>query len=774
MRLTDHKEMGNIQNIAPAISPNGDKIAFMSDKKGYADIYLMDVQDGEIIKRLVRGQRKASLEELKWLAPGISWSPDSENIVFAAKSGEHDALVVVNAESGKQHFYTMESLKGVFSAAFHPHDENIITFSGHNGEQSDIYIYDREKDSLTNLTHDTRADENPHWSPDGNYIVYASESLKSEAARVKRHPYQLDIYKVDIESREKTALTQTDYDENYPYVDPLGRGIVYTSDKNGVFNIYIDAPGRDPYPITNAVGGVFHLNLDRSGETLIFCAFKEMGWDIFRMNHPFEADEKELQPTRYRKATEEMPDDAAEERLAAKRRETESSGLREKEEEDVQFVKDDKSVSRHSEYTDYVFVPEYSRTYESPDTQEVALDSSKIIDESGSYVDKPYKTKFSLDLVDNQFGYSTFYGVQGQATFMFSDVMGDHQIYIGTDLYIDLKNSDYALAYYFRRYRPNFGLVLMNQSDNYATYIPGETSETNPYGFFVTRYTKRNLFFITEYPINRHYRFEFNHAYYYVKRDLLDDPEIAAQYDEDIHEYQAELAFVKDNTIFSYTAPMDGSRYRLSLRLSPKLTPETPKFYTAKLDYRKYYKISDDYHLAFRFHGGASFGPDAQTFLLGGLENWINYTYNPNAPILGGSGESFSQELNMYYLSEYIMPVRGTRLFETWGNKFMLFNAELRFPFIEYAKFGLPPVSFFQIRGVLFADVGTAWTRDLQLLENDKWWPVGNPWNDMIGSVGGGIRVYLGFALLRIDLAWEYNGQEFSRPRWLWSLGGDL
>ncbi|MDZ7797554.1 MAG: hypothetical protein U5N56_11175 [Candidatus Marinimicrobia bacterium] len=76
----------------------------------------------------------------------------------------------------------MDSLKGVFSAAFHPHDENIITFSGHNGEQSDIYTYHRGKDILTNLTRDTRADENPHWSPDGNYIVYARESLKSEAA----------------------------------------------------------------------------------------------------------------------------------------------------------------------------------------------------------------------------------------------------------------------------------------------------------------------------------------------------------------------------------------------------------------------------------------------------------------------------------------------------------------------------------------------------------------------------------------------------------------
>jgi outer membrane translocation and assembly module TamA len=53
-------------------------------------------------------------------------------------------------------------------------------------------------------------------------------------------------------------------------------------------------------------------------------------------------------------------------------------------------------------------------------------------------------------------------------------------------------------------------------------------------------------------------------------------------------------------------------------------------------------------------------------------------------------------------------------------------------------------------------------------------WMIGYTWEDMIGSVGVGIRVYLGFALLRIDCAWEYNGDGFSSPRWLWSLGGDL
>ncbi|MDZ7821235.1 MAG: hypothetical protein U5N26_05150 [Candidatus Marinimicrobia bacterium] len=165
VRLTDHEEMRNTQNIAPAISPDGAKIAFMSDKKGYADIFLMDVQEGSIIRQLVRGQRKASLEELKWLAPGISWSPDSKSIVFAAKSGRHDALVIVDVESGKQQFYHMDELEGVFSAAFHPRNGDVIAFSGHNGEQSDIYIYHVGTDSLVNITKDTPADENPTVDP---------------------------------------------------------------------------------------------------------------------------------------------------------------------------------------------------------------------------------------------------------------------------------------------------------------------------------------------------------------------------------------------------------------------------------------------------------------------------------------------------------------------------------------------------------------------------------------------------------------------------------
>ena len=41
--LTDHKEDRSYLNISPALSPNGDKIAFLSNRGGKQDIYVMDI-----------------------------------------------------------------------------------------------------------------------------------------------------------------------------------------------------------------------------------------------------------------------------------------------------------------------------------------------------------------------------------------------------------------------------------------------------------------------------------------------------------------------------------------------------------------------------------------------------------------------------------------------------------------------------------------------------------------------------------------------------------
>ncbi len=96
-RLTDHKKDRNFVNTSPALSPKGDKIAFLSDRSDYFDVYLMSAVDGQILAKLVSGQKTANLEELHWLkGPNIrnsspSARPLSQAATCGARSGRRTA-----------------------------------------------------------------------------------------------------------------------------------------------------------------------------------------------------------------------------------------------------------------------------------------------------------------------------------------------------------------------------------------------------------------------------------------------------------------------------------------------------------------------------------------------------------------------------------------------------------------------------------------------------------------------------------------------------------
>ena len=137
IRLTDHKKKKNYYNIAPAISPDGSKIAILEDKSGFANITLIDAIDGKYIKRLVKGNRSIDFEELKWLQPGISWSPDNKRIVIAAKAGSKDALYLIDADKPNKREKLTFDLDGIFSASWSP-DGNLLAYI----ESDKISVFD--------------------------------------------------------------------------------------------------------------------------------------------------------------------------------------------------------------------------------------------------------------------------------------------------------------------------------------------------------------------------------------------------------------------------------------------------------------------------------------------------------------------------------------------------------------------------------------------------------------------------------------------------------
>ena len=195
-KLTDHKKVNNFYNVSPALSPDGSMVALLSDQTGYFDIHILDAMTGKRIKKLVKGNRSVDFEELKWLQPGLSWSPDNEKIVVAAKAGKGDVLHIIDVKTRKTEKYELD-MDGVFSAAWSPRG-NEIAFVGQAGESSDIYIFNMDTESSRKITDDIFSDSYPSWKPDGSQIVFVSDRGDHVEGEFGGLMYEHDYSQTDI------------------------------------------------------------------------------------------------------------------------------------------------------------------------------------------------------------------------------------------------------------------------------------------------------------------------------------------------------------------------------------------------------------------------------------------------------------------------------------------------------------------------------------------------------------------------------------------------
>jgi outer membrane protein assembly factor BamA len=264
------------------------------------------------------------------------------------------------------------------------------------------------------------------------------------------------------------------------------------------------------------------------------------------------------------------------------------------------------------------------------------------------------------------------------------------------------------------------------------------------------------------YPISKFNRIEGALSFNRLTKENMDVP---TQPMEKLDYLMPIASYVHDNTLFGYTAPIKGTRYNISILGTPKIGVGGISFFSAIVDYRTYFKIADDYNFVLRLNAGASVGKNPQLFYIGGTESWINYTFqNDTLPI---------ESIDNFAFATPVMPLRGYNYDYRSGTKFALMNAEFRFPLFRYLIFGLLPLGFQNIQGVLFTDVGTVWTNNnsLQFFQER----FGNTvTKDLLISMGVGTRIFFLYFPLKFDVAWKYNFERFSRPEFLISLGADF
>ncbi len=220
LRLTDEETNA----ISPAWSPDGARIAFVSDRDGNFDIWVMD-SDGSDPVNLTHNPAQD-----RWPA----WSPDGEWIAFASvRDSPYWELYTMRADGSDVQRVTWWETASDVAPAWSP-DGKWLAFASRRDENWEIYVVARDGGNLVRLTVDPADDTNPTWSPDGSTIAF--ESTRTGYA---------DIFAMPVEGDDRqnlVNLTNTPFSSDHgPTWSPDGGRIAFYSDRDGGWDIFVMA-----------------------------------------------------------------------------------------------------------------------------------------------------------------------------------------------------------------------------------------------------------------------------------------------------------------------------------------------------------------------------------------------------------------------------------------------------------------------------------------------------------------------------------------------------
>jgi len=145
-------------------SPDGSRVAFISDATGEDEIWVA-AQDGSgEPKQVTRGGDRMLF--------GLTWAPDGERIAFNDKSNR---LRVVEVESGVVTEVARDKGSPIGDATWSP-DGAWLAFSlSEETGMSSIHVWDAKSGELHRVTGELWNEHEPVWDPAGKYLYYLSE-----------------------------------------------------------------------------------------------------------------------------------------------------------------------------------------------------------------------------------------------------------------------------------------------------------------------------------------------------------------------------------------------------------------------------------------------------------------------------------------------------------------------------------------------------------------------------------------------------------------------
>ncbi len=145
-------------------SPDGSKIAFISDMTGEEQVYLIDQMGEEKPIQLT-----TQFDCMLW---PLEWAPDGKRIAVTDKDGK---LYVITVEDKKVAEIADNDFGELLDYAWSP-GGGYIAFSMQDwNNNSSIYIWSVADNEVRRITGGDFSEYNPSWDPEGNYLFYLSD-----------------------------------------------------------------------------------------------------------------------------------------------------------------------------------------------------------------------------------------------------------------------------------------------------------------------------------------------------------------------------------------------------------------------------------------------------------------------------------------------------------------------------------------------------------------------------------------------------------------------
>lgn len=230
-RITQNRSL----NIAPSWGPDGRSLAYASYASQYPDVYVATL-DGRPVTRPATGT-----ESVHNTLPAIS--PDGTRIAFTSNrggSGGYYDIWVVDRNGANARNLTPGTARSTEGAPTWSPSGNQIAFTSDRTGTNQIYVMNADGTFVDRMTSDQQADR-PSWSR-LNFIVYTL-----------RQPSGHDVALFDLSSRSVRVITDGHGSNKQPTVAPNGRHIVFVSTRWGREQLAtVDLDGKNIKPLTNA------------------------------------------------------------------------------------------------------------------------------------------------------------------------------------------------------------------------------------------------------------------------------------------------------------------------------------------------------------------------------------------------------------------------------------------------------------------------------------------------------------------------------------------